>query len=115
MRIRKAVSQKGLHGLKASQHSDLEDLVHRVSRGDQDAWNEFYSRYFRMISSAVKTYIRPGSDDEADLVQEVFLALFAALRRYEPSKSVEAYIFEIHATRPYKQPQKRYGSQKGRQ
>ena len=48
-----------------------------------------------MISCAVKSYIRPGSDDEADLVQEVFLALFSALRSYDPSKPVEAYILEI--------------------
>jgi RNA polymerase sigma factor (sigma-70 family) len=48
-----------------------------------------------MISCAVKKYIRPGSDEESDLVQEVFLALFGALKSYDPSRPVEAYILEI--------------------
>ncbi|MEW6347941.1 MAG: sigma-70 family RNA polymerase sigma factor [Thermodesulfobacteriota bacterium] len=81
--------------MKSSQLTDVEGLVRRVNQGDRHAWNEFYARYFRMILCAVKKYVRPGSDEEADLVQEVFIALFSALKGYDPSRPIEGYILEI--------------------
>ena len=46
MGIGKAVSHKGLHGLNTPQHSDLEGLVRRVNRGDQDAWRRILLEVF---------------------------------------------------------------------
>ncbi len=81
--------------MKSSQLTDVEGLVRRINQGDRLAWNEFYARYFRMILCAVKKYVRPGSDEEADLVQEVFISLLSALKAYDPSRPLEAYILEI--------------------
>jgi RNA polymerase sigma factor (sigma-70 family) len=48
-----------------------------------------------MIAAAVKRYVKPGSDEESDIVQDVFISLFKALKDYDPNRSLEAYILEI--------------------
>ncbi len=70
-------------------------LVARCNQGDRQAWVEFYTRYYRMISHAVERYCRAGSDEIEDLIQEVYLSLFKALKDYDPTRPIEAYILEI--------------------
>lgn len=70
-------------------------LVARCNKGEQRAWEEFYSRYHAMISAAVRRLWGAVEDDTEDIVQEVFLNLFKALRNYDPMRPLEAYILEI--------------------
>jgi RNA polymerase sigma-70 factor (ECF subfamily) len=48
-----------------------------------------------MISRAVRRYARRGPEDFEDLTQEVFVQLFHALKAYDPTRPLEAYILEI--------------------
>lgn len=75
--------------------NDTESLIRRCNQGEQRAWEEFYAAYHGMISLAVRRLPGPASEDTDDVVQEVFLHLFKALRNYDPSRPVEAYILEI--------------------
>lgn len=78
-----------------SHSAELETLIDRCNRGEKRAWEEFYARFHNLISSAVNTYGRPGPDEVEEMTQEVFINLFRALRSYDPSKSIEAYILAI--------------------
>jgi RNA polymerase sigma-70 factor, ECF subfamily len=74
---------------------DTEALITRCNRGEQRAWEEFYATYHGMISAAVRRLPGPVGEDTEDIVQEVFLHLFKALRNYDPLRPLEAYILEI--------------------
>jgi RNA polymerase sigma-70 factor, ECF subfamily len=74
---------------------DTEALITRCNRGEQRAWEEFYAAYHGMISTAVRRLPGPAGEDAEDIVQEVFLHLFKALRNYDPLRPLEAYILEI--------------------
>ena len=73
--------------------SDVRDLVNACNRGDKDSWQEFYSRYLPLVHCAVRRF--SPSDELEDVSQEVFIQLFKALRDFDESKSLEAYIMEI--------------------
>lgn len=68
-------------------------LIARCNRGDRYAWNEFYRKYLPLIRCAVKRFAQ--SDDLEDLTQEVFIQLFKALKQYDSTRHLEAYIMEI--------------------
>lgn len=70
-------------------------MIKRCNQGDPSAWEEFYARYLGMISCAVRRHCKPGADELDDVVQEVFISLFKALKDYDPARSLEAYILEI--------------------
>lgn len=74
---------------------DPRELINRCNRGDRQAWDEFYSRYFTMISRVARKYCSGGPAEAEEIVQEIFINLFKALRQFDPTKSVEAYILEI--------------------
>jgi len=73
----------------------LSSLIQRCNRGDRQAWEEFYATYFGLVSSVAKRYSSSHSNDLEDVIQEVFISLFAALKHYDPARSIEAYILEI--------------------
>jgi len=72
----------------------LQSLIERCNRGDKQAWEEFYTMYFGLVSSVAKRYSSQANDAE-DIIQEVFVSLFRTLKRYDPTRSIEAYILEI--------------------
>jgi RNA polymerase sigma factor (sigma-70 family) len=72
----------------------LHSLIERCNQGDKQAWEEFYATYFGLVSSVAKGYSSQANDAE-DIIQEVFVNLFGALKRYDPTRSIEAYILEI--------------------
>ncbi len=72
----------------------LRSLIQRCNRGDKRAWEEFYSIYFGLVSSVAKRYSSQANDTE-DIIQEVFVNLFKALKHYDPGRSIETYILEI--------------------
>jgi len=75
--------------------SEVEDLVKRCNQGDGRAWEEFYGRYVGMISRVVKSYFKSSHEDADDLIQEVFVRLMNALKNFDATMSLEAYIIEI--------------------
>ena len=72
----------------------LDSLVQRCNRGDKQAWEEFYATYFGLVSSVAKRYSSQANDAE-DIIQEVFVNLFKALKQYDPGRPIETYILEI--------------------
>ena len=72
----------------------LDSLVQRCNRGDKQAWEEFYTTYFGLVSSVAKRYSSQANDAE-DIIQEVFVNLFKALKQYDSSRPIETYILEI--------------------
>lgn len=73
----------------------LAALIERCNRGERRAWEELYSRYQPIVARVVSRYGPPEWGDREDAIQEVFFNLFKALRHYDPSRSLEAYILEI--------------------
>jgi len=83
-------------GLEMSDTSDeLRWLVERCNGGDEEAWQEFWSRYHNKISIAVRRLCPSTSGEVEDIVQEVFFHLFMALKSYDPARPIEAYILGI--------------------
>ncbi len=74
---------------------DLPKLVERCNRCDPDAQQEFYSRYYGMISVAARRLWTGNLADVEDIVQEIFLRLFKALESYDPTRSLEYYVLDI--------------------
>lgn len=75
--------------------TELGVLIARCNRGDRQAWEEFYGRYQGMISAAVRRLCAHDPSQVDDMFQEVFISLFQALKTYDPTRSIEAYILEI--------------------
>jgi RNA polymerase sigma-70 factor (ECF subfamily) len=75
--------------------SNPKSLIQRCNRGDKRAWEELYARYSGAVSRTVGKLGSGDPQETEDLVQEVFLHLFKALRKYDPSRPIEAYILEI--------------------
>ncbi|MFH0824860.1 MAG: sigma-70 family RNA polymerase sigma factor [Pseudomonadota bacterium] len=77
------------------QSGDTESLIRRCNQGDRQAWDEFYASYAGMINAAVGKFTWIGADEREDVVQDVFLKLIDALKTYDPSMPLAAYILEI--------------------
>jgi len=75
--------------------STPELLVERCNDGEKAAWDEFYARYYGLVSRMVKRYARGRFDETDDMVQEVFIHIFKALRQYDPTRPIETYLLEI--------------------
>ncbi|MFH1117519.1 MAG: sigma-70 family RNA polymerase sigma factor [Pseudomonadota bacterium] len=73
----------------------LGSLILRCNRGERLAWEEFYGRYSGLVSRAVKRLGAGDPNETEDLVQEVFIHLFSALRKYDRTRPIETYILEI--------------------
>jgi len=81
--------------LAADRENDFRSLVERCNYGDREAWAQFYALCLPLVSFAVRT--SPSSDpaETEDTIQEVFIHLFKALRGYDPTRSLQAYVLEI--------------------
>ena len=69
-------------------------LVERLSKGDVSAIADVYDRYHRQVRGFARRLI---GDDEAteDLVQEVFVSLPSAIRRFRGESSLKTFILSI--------------------
>jgi len=74
---------------------ELACLVERCNSDDQEAWQEFYARYHRMVLKAVRKSCPRDFSEVEDIVQEVFYNLFVALRSYDPARPIVPFIWAI--------------------
>jgi RNA polymerase sigma-70 factor, ECF subfamily len=86
---------KGISHVASVDDRHPRTLIERCNRGERDAWEEFYRRYYGLVACAVKKLRSSEPDDTEDVVQDVFINLFRALKEYDPARSLEAYIIEI--------------------
>ncbi len=74
---------------------DLTALVTRCNNGDKDAWEELYNKFLPLVRYAVSRCMKSRAQEIDDVVQDVFVRLFSALRTYEPGRPLEVYVLEI--------------------
>ncbi len=71
-----------------------EELMAGVVSGSERAFAELYRRYARRMEGffAIRT---ANPDEAADLVQELFMRLWAARRNYETGRAVAPWLFTL--------------------
>ncbi len=75
-----------------------EPLLPRVARGDSAAVQEFTDRYGALVWSIVRESVRDRSQAE-DAVQEIFISLWKAADRFDPSLGMETVFITTVARR----------------
>lgn len=70
------------------------ELMLRFQRGDVAAYEELVRRYQGRVVSLAARYLGSATDAE-DLAQEVFLRVFRAKERYEPSAKWSTWVYRI--------------------
>ena len=65
----------------------------RLRDGDESALEESYRRLGPLVRSYVQRFV--PRDDAEDIVQITFLELWRARERYDPSRSLEGFVFGI--------------------
>jgi RNA polymerase sigma factor (sigma-70 family) len=95
MEVRFTSTFKGLAVDATIRTDTVADLVNRCNAGDREAWEEFYSGYLPVVRRAVQRVCRFSPEELDDIVQDVFIHLFKALRQFDPARPLETYIVEI--------------------
>jgi len=76
-----------------------EELVALSQRGDEDALEYLLGRYKNFVRSKARSYFLIGADRE-DIVQEGMIALYKAIRDFDPNKPASFHAFaELCITR----------------
>ena len=65
----------------------------RLRDGDESALEESYRRLGPLVRAYVQRFV--PRDDAEDIVQITFLELWRARKRYDPSRSLEGFVFGI--------------------
>ena len=77
-----------------------DELVGRARQGDPGALQQLYQRHADMVYRRLTHLVGPDPERE-DLLQEVFIALFAALDRYRGEASLRTFLYRITANKAY--------------
>ena len=70
------------------------ELVDRLRKGDEQAFEILYQRYFKRIYHFVEKRLRQRADAE-ETTQEVFICVFSSIDSYRGEAPVAAWIFGI--------------------
>jgi RNA polymerase sigma-70 factor (ECF subfamily) len=71
-----------------------EELIERVTRGDESALGVLYDRYFPRVFSFVQRRLRNRADTE-ETVQEVFINVFSSLGSYRAEAPFAAWVLGV--------------------
>ena len=71
-------------------------LVDRISRGEEQAWEDLIGRYEGRLLAFVESRLRNRSTSE-DIVQETFVGFLNSLPNYDRKRPLESYLFSICA------------------
>lgn len=71
-----------------------EELVAAVLRGDRDRFADLVGRYQGRLVSYLYRLLR-SSDEAHDLAQEVFLKVYQALDRFDPTYRFSTWLFRV--------------------
>jgi len=74
-------------------HTDLE-LVERFQRGDESAFNELLLRYKERIYWTARRFLQ-SHDDADDVVQQVLLNTYHALKEFRSDSGVFTWLYRI--------------------
>ena len=70
-------------------------LVRQCLEGSKAAWDEFYDRYLLLVRKVIHSHLRCREPDMQDMVQNVFLALFTALRTYDHRYPLSRFVWVV--------------------
>lgn len=69
-------------------------LIEGIKRGDQRAWRQLIERYQGRLLAFARTRA-PSLADAEDVVQEAFVGFAASIANFDPTRSLETYLFTI--------------------
>ncbi|RME36261.1 MAG: sigma-70 family RNA polymerase sigma factor [Planctomycetota bacterium] len=69
-------------------------LIEQIKAGSESAWRDLIERYAGRLLAFARARTSSLSDAE-DLVQETFVGFLQSLSHYDPSRSLETYLFTI--------------------
>lgn len=70
----------------------MENIMERVRRGDEKAFKELYEKYYRLIRKIARDIC--GNEWE-DVMQEVFMKIYAGSSSYKNNGKLEQWISQI--------------------
>jgi RNA polymerase sigma-70 factor (ECF subfamily) len=74
--------------------ADIASCLRRISQGNEDAARELMERLYPLVLKLVRAYL-PRRASEEDLVQTVFMKVFANLNQYSGQVPVEHWVSRI--------------------
>jgi len=76
---------------------DMSDrrLAEQCVAGSKAAWDDFYDRYVLLVRKVIHRHMRSSESDMQDMVQNIFLALFTALRTYDHQYPLSKFVWVV--------------------
>jgi RNA polymerase sigma-70 factor (ECF subfamily) len=69
-------------------------LLQQIAAGDQQACNSFYHLFYKKVMATAFHYLQQQQEAE-ETVQDVFLAVFRAAARYNPTAAPDTWVYRI--------------------
>jgi RNA polymerase sigma factor (sigma-70 family) len=88
------LSQKAWAGAMGERAADVASCLRRIGQGHEDAARELMDRLYPLVLKLVRAYL-PRRASEEDLVQTVFMKVFANLKQYSGQVPVEHWVSRI--------------------
>jgi RNA polymerase sigma-70 factor (ECF subfamily) len=73
---------------------DIEALIQRCLRGDQQAWDQIVHQYWRKVFNVAYKFVAKH-DEAEDLTQDIFLKIFKALKTFDRRANFQTWIISI--------------------
>jgi len=73
---------------------DIEALIQRCLRGDQQAWDQIVHQYWRKVFNVAYKFVAKH-DEAEDLTQDIFLKIFKSLDTFDRRANFQTWLISI--------------------